>query len=76
MPIKFCIRVIFGSSGMIVGEKGLKALILLRLCANRFAIFLRVDMEPLADVICQPCSQPCPKREAGCKPGYHIALSM
>jgi len=66
-----------GSSGIMVGKNPLKALILLGLRKIDFAKFLWVDMEPLADVVCQPCSRQCLKSGlAGRQPGYHIALSM
>lgn len=66
-----------GSSGITVGKNSRKALILLRLRKIDFARFLWVDMEPLADVVCQPCSRQCLKSGlAGYQSGYHIALSM
>lgn len=68
---------LLGSSGMIVDQNLLKALILQGLRKINFARFLWVDMEPLADMICQPCSSQYLKSGlAGCQSGYHIAFSM
>ena len=51
--------------------------ILLGLRKIDFARFLWVDMEPLADVVCQPCSHQCLKSGlTGCQSDYHIALSI
>lgn len=67
----------FGSSGILVGQNSLKAVILLGLRKIDFARFLWVDMEPLADVVCQPCSHQCLKSGlTGCQSDYHIALSI
>ena len=61
---------------MMVDHNSLKSLILLGLLKIDFARLLWVDMEPLADVICQPCSHQCLKSSlASCQSGYHIALS-